>query len=927
MNAELLIKARKVLVKEPIVEYSETCPYCAANGIDNKLRYYYISLEEAIYKCAGSSCLYPFERFIFKSLIDNSVYYYEEVFEGGREAIFRVPLDDQPMYQSTTPLSTKLFCDSQRNPNIESYDCDLSDLLNDLEPAPEPEEDKPQPESNAVNPDFFEFLDDIMPADFNTDKVLDENGVDDLIDNLLKDSPAKNVTPVKSVKAESGKRSKAVASKAKSEAKLSKCIQHIEKAKSTKSPKTKEKSTESFSVAIRKARKSQSKVKVEESPVKTEPEPEQKPVKLKPQQALATKSFTTALKSANILRPTALAKQLSSIDFTKINSGFLRRYMKAKEDKLFEGEPSNFEMGNENGVPKSLERTAPKQSKTGARCETVTSASMAENMTAKPKVASSKMEINKERPTEMTKGEKSSVKKGKKEKELSKSKATKKDAKAVKVKEEKSRKHSEPGSFEAPKQELARKTKVKEEKPPRKRTTSKKKDTEQKMADGEMKSADEKGSEKGPVKKNAQKHITLTVTSDNSTTESKTKSKKRSYIKKPKADDSTVIGEDGASKPKRRRTTKSTKHVDEDDIMSLPIILVTDTESESKSKSTEFEPILNQNCNPAVLSHANSESNVNFATAENGNSNQKCLKSVQSLISDDSESSQLESLHGFPPSVANVTSRMISVEMAPAPAMASPAQKSTKKRPIYKHPKADKIIKVEPEDDSNESGSSKRSRKTSSKPKAEKLPKPKRASKSQKDIALKTKSKIDWVAELPDLSDPNEAKENLQQEFAFGLLIETDNAIEYKPTVPDAPNEATAVATEAAKGTEDILAEETNRIETKETKEIATKEIFLAASFVKQEKPPKSTGELQQPYIRKIKVKRAEDKKSQIDKIIADWDDSESEQANDQQMATEGDSNVVEGDDSQEFDDVASVISITSENSDSVSAFGGDFGH
>lgn len=90
-------------------------------------------MEEAIYKCAGSSCLYPHQRYVFKSLRDESVYYYEEVLDGGREVIFRVPLDNQPIYQSKNPLSTKLFCDSQRNPDIESYDSDFSNLFDDSE--------------------------------------------------------------------------------------------------------------------------------------------------------------------------------------------------------------------------------------------------------------------------------------------------------------------------------------------------------------------------------------------------------------------------------------------------------------------------------------------------------------------------------------------------------------------------------------------------------------------------------------------------------------------------------------------------------------------------------------------------------------------------------------------------------------------------
>lgn len=496
--------------------------------------------------------------------------------EGGREAIFRVPLDDQPIYQSKNPLSTKLFCDSQRNPDIESYSCDFSDLLDDLEPEPEPEA-KSQLESKSaeVNPDFLEFLNDTAPVDLNnTDQVLNENGVDDLIDNLLRESP--NTTPIKLVKTASDKKSKAVASKAKTEAKLSKAIEHIEKAKSTKIQKSREKPTETFSTAIRKARKNQSKVKAEESPVKTESEPEPEPEKVqpKPQQVLATKKLTTTLKSAIVLRPTALAMQLSSMDFTKINSGFLRQYMKAKEDKLFENEPSILDMGNGNGVPKKnvehkFERLVPKQ-----KCETVTSSSIAEKKTTKPKATLSKKVIKKESPSEIE-CEKSGigVKKERKPR-ASKPKVTKADAKAIKVKEEQPKEGSELANSVSTEQESVGKTKVKDEKPPRKRSTGSKK--EQKAED-ETKKVNKKGAVESCVEKNTQMKTTSTITSNTSMTDTDTKSKKRSSGKRPKVDELSVKTDSDEPKSKRRRSTKSTNKSNKDDLPSLPPIIVSDT--------------------------------------------------------------------------------------------------------------------------------------------------------------------------------------------------------------------------------------------------------------------------------------------------------------------------------------------------------------
>lgn len=500
------------------------------------------------------------------------MYYYEEVLDGGREAIFRVPLDDQPIYQSKNPLSTKLFCDSQRNPDIESYSCDFSDLLNELEPEPEP---KSQPESKSaeVNLDFLEFLDDTTPADLNTDQVLNENGVDDLIDNLLKESP--NTTPIKPVKTVSDKKSKAVASKARTEVKLSKAIEHIEKAKSSKSQKSREKPAETFSTAIRKARKSQSKAKAKESPVKTESEPEPEQLQPKPQQVLATKKLTTTLKSASVLRPTALAMQLSSMDFTKINSDFLRQYMKSKEDKLFENEPSILDMSNEHSVPKKnvehkFERLIPKQ-----KCETVTSASIAEKKATKSKVTSPKKVIKKESPSGIEGGKSGTGVKKERKPRTSKPKSTKADVKATKVKEEQPKECSKLDNTMSTEQESVGKTKVKEEKPPRKRSTGSKK--EQKTAKDETKNVNKKGAVESCVKKNTQMKTTSTITRDTSMTDADTKSKKRSSGKRPKVDEVSVKIESDEPKSKRRRSTKSTKESNKVDLPSLPPISVFDT--------------------------------------------------------------------------------------------------------------------------------------------------------------------------------------------------------------------------------------------------------------------------------------------------------------------------------------------------------------
>lgn len=354
--------------------------------MDNKLCYYYISLEEAIYKCARSTCLYPFERFIFKSLVDNSEYYYEEVIDGEREAYLRIPLDGQKLYESKNPISTKLFCDSQRNPDIESYD--FSDFLDDFDIDSVPNEETTT-DTSAVNTDFLEFLDDIEPKanDTNTDKVSDEYDIDNILHGILNESAVEDNSKIENDKPSSSPIK--AESPVKQNAKLSKTIEHIQKVKNAKSIKKRTKAPETFTQAMMKARADQAKLKIHQedeeskeivlsgksknpnktsdllrtklasvikakavhkteidkskgkkSQKKNETEVSQNIEDKQPSKNITMVNLKTALKSTNVIRPTALAKNLIAMDLTKINSNFLRQYMKAKEDKMFQDQPS-----------------------------------------------------------------------------------------------------------------------------------------------------------------------------------------------------------------------------------------------------------------------------------------------------------------------------------------------------------------------------------------------------------------------------------------------------------------------------------------------------------------------------------------------------------------------------------------------------------
>ncbi|XP_065091918.1 uncharacterized protein LOC135712791 [Ochlerotatus camptorhynchus] len=82
------INIRRVYVNEdPNTEETEPCPKCMARNHQSTVRYMYVNLQEAIYKCESPFCMYPFQNFKFKNYTDNTVYYYSSAAE-------ETPLED-----------------------------------------------------------------------------------------------------------------------------------------------------------------------------------------------------------------------------------------------------------------------------------------------------------------------------------------------------------------------------------------------------------------------------------------------------------------------------------------------------------------------------------------------------------------------------------------------------------------------------------------------------------------------------------------------------------------------------------------------------------------------------------------------------------------------------------------------------------------
>ncbi|XP_052860611.1 uncharacterized protein LOC128267750 [Anopheles cruzii] len=74
------VKVKKVYLNEdPSKEETVQCPRCLRGNQQYMVRYMYINLNEAIYKCEAPNCMYPFRNFKFKNYDDNTVYQYEEL--------------------------------------------------------------------------------------------------------------------------------------------------------------------------------------------------------------------------------------------------------------------------------------------------------------------------------------------------------------------------------------------------------------------------------------------------------------------------------------------------------------------------------------------------------------------------------------------------------------------------------------------------------------------------------------------------------------------------------------------------------------------------------------------------------------------------------------------------------------------------------
>uniref|UniRef100_A0A182NQ19 Uncharacterized protein n=1 Tax=Anopheles dirus TaxID=7168 RepID=A0A182NQ19_9DIPT len=70
---------RKIYIDEdPAKEETVPCPRCVLRNQQHMVRYVFLNLSVAIYKCEGPDCMYPFRNYKFKNFEENIVYRYQQ---------------------------------------------------------------------------------------------------------------------------------------------------------------------------------------------------------------------------------------------------------------------------------------------------------------------------------------------------------------------------------------------------------------------------------------------------------------------------------------------------------------------------------------------------------------------------------------------------------------------------------------------------------------------------------------------------------------------------------------------------------------------------------------------------------------------------------------------------------------------------------
>lgn len=102
------------------------CPACMETGQQRFLKYLYVNINEAVYKCESSTCLYPFRDFKYKNYADRTIFRYERISE----------TDEKTSDQKIFPSPTKIESDDMDHFNLNWLDNSFTDDLDSILTTP-----------------------------------------------------------------------------------------------------------------------------------------------------------------------------------------------------------------------------------------------------------------------------------------------------------------------------------------------------------------------------------------------------------------------------------------------------------------------------------------------------------------------------------------------------------------------------------------------------------------------------------------------------------------------------------------------------------------------------------------------------------------------------------------------------------------------
>lgn len=199
-------RAKRIHVISDHFQATEFCPHCLSLGYEKKLRYFFLNLDEAIWKCSSATCLYPFENFRFKNFTEDKVYMYERIDDGSLMCNTTVQCgttafkeeEDVKLKPNTSTMNNSVQSPAHHS-NIEEFDFDAFTAEFFKTDSPAESQSSFEMKCDFDLMDGFECQTEFKQDAVAVEEPIDFNGLNDILDDLINENSSTNSTmsPVK----------------------------------------------------------------------------------------------------------------------------------------------------------------------------------------------------------------------------------------------------------------------------------------------------------------------------------------------------------------------------------------------------------------------------------------------------------------------------------------------------------------------------------------------------------------------------------------------------------------------------------------------------------------------------------------------------------------------------------------------------------